>query len=495
MGASQSMPKHSDTTTVEDEKLIRVGQQDSSAKEPLSVDGSISLKNVDAWEHEASNDLKVQLARTILVDTDFKSVLAAREARVADTHIFNLQLDFKTEPITNQKSSGRCWLFATTNVLRHAIMQKLALKEFQLSQSYLFFWDKLNKSNYYLEQMIATAGLPLDDRVVNHLMDEVLSDGGQWDMAVNLLESYGVVPQPVYPESYSSSSSSNLNKLIKLKLREHGLILRRLNASIRESDAQEDLIMAVRAKKEELMAEIWSIMTSTLGVPPRPDSKFTWDYYDKNGKPNSWSGTALEFYRAFTSKEYPPAESFSLIHDPRNAYKKLYTVDKLGNIWGGRPVLYVNTEIDDLKASVIKLLKAEQPVFFGCDVGQFSDRDAGIMDTSLHKPSLENAFNISLGMTKAERLQTNESQMTHAMAITGAHIDPSTGFATRYRVENSWGSEPGEKGYFVMTDAWFDEFVYQVVVPKKLAPRELVQVFEEGEKIILPPWDPMGALA
>ena len=151
----------------------------------------------------------------------------------------------------------------------------------------------------------------------------------------------------------------------------------------------------------------------------------------------------------------------------------------------------MNTEIDDLKASVIELLKAGQPVFFGCDVGQFSDREAGIMDTSLHKASIENAFNITIGMTKAERLQTNESQMTHAMVITGAHVDPSTGRAARYRVENSWGPEPGDKGYFVMTDTWFDEFVYQVVVPKKLAPEELVDVFEAGEKIVLPPWDPM----
>ena len=140
------------------------------------------------------------------------------------------------------------------------------------------------------------------------------------------------------------------------------------------------------------------------------------------------------------------------------------------------------------------MLKAGQPVFFGCDVGQFSDRDLGIMDTSLHKPGFENAFNISFGLTKAERLQMNESKMTHAMVITGANIDPATGRAIRYRVENSWGPEPGEKGYFVMTDEWFDEFVYQVVVPKELAPKELVEVFESGEMVILPPWDPMVSI-
>ncbi|THH05041.1 hypothetical protein EW145_g5087 [Phellinidium pouzarii] len=483
--------------------------------EPLSADGTISLKNVKGWEDKAAKDPKIQLARTILVDTDFQSALASRSARIADQHVFNLQLDFVTDPITNQKSSGRCWLFATTNVLRYSVMQKLDLKEFQLSQvlrsfaslssssaltlsqSYLFFWDKLNKSNYYLELAIKNADLPLDNRVVDYLSDDLISDGGQWDMAVNLLETYGIVPQPIYPESYSSSASKNLNTLLKLKLREHALVLRRLVSSLRASANSDEatILKTVRAKKEELMSDVWTIMTSTLGLPPRPEDRFTWDYYDKDGKPKSWTGTPTEFYKTFTSKQYPPSQSFSLINDPRNEYKKLYTVDSLGNIWGGRPVLYVNTEITDLKNAVIRQLKAGQPVFFGCDVNQFSDRTLGIMDTGLHKSALEDAFSISLSLTKAERLQTHESSMTHAMVITAVHVDPATGAPVRFRVENSWGADPGERGFFVMTEAWFDEFVYQVVVPKALAPRELVKVFEGGERVVLPPWDPMGSLA
>jgi len=291
--------------------------------------------------------------------------------------------------------------------------------------------------------------------------------------------------------SFSSSSSAALNSLVKLKLREHALVLRRLVESLSSVD-YETMKQTVRAKKQELMSEIWSIMTATLGVPPLPNADFTWDYYDKDGKPHTWTGTPREFYKAFVSKQYPPADSFSLINDPRNAYKKLYTVDKLGNIWGGRSVLYVNTEIDDLKAAVVKMIKAGQPVFFGCDVGQFSDRVGGIMDTALLQ--YENAFNISLNLTKAERLQMNESQMTHAMVISAVHVD-GAGKPIRYKVENSWGEDVGDKGYFVMTDAWFNEFVYQVVVHKALAPKELVKVYESGEKVVLPPWDTMGALA
>ncbi|EIW63272.1 peptidase C1B bleomycin hydrolase [Trametes versicolor FP-101664 SS1] len=461
---------------------------------PLSVDGSLSLSNVDAWEDDVTQSPKLQLARTILNHTNIRETLTSRSSYIADAHVFNTELEFKTSPITNQKSSGRCWLFATTNVLRYNIMKKLNLSEFQLSQSYLFFWDKLNKSNYYLELAIQHADLPVDDRLVYYLADELISDGGQWDMAVNLLETYGVIPQPLYPESLHSSLSSPVNTLLKTKLREHALILRDLSASLRADPAisADAALRALRSKKEALLKEVYVVMSATLGVPPRPDEKQTWDYYDKDGKPGSWTGTPREFYKAFAYDKYSPADSFSLINDPRNEYGKLYTVDKLGNIWGGRPVLYVNTEIENLKQAVVKQLKAGQPVFFGCDVGQFSDRNAGVMDTALFE--YEAAFDIKFGLTKADRLHTSESSMTHAMVISGVHLD-AAGRPARYKVENSWGDVPGDRGYFVMSDAWFEQFVYQVVVPKALAPKDLVAVFDKGEAQTLPPWDPMGSLA
>jgi len=199
------------------------------------------------------------------------------------------------------------------------------------------------------------------------------------------------------------------------------------------------------------------------------------------------------FFDQFALKPYSPVECFSLINDPRNEYSKLYTVDKLGNIWGGRPVLYVNTEIENMKSVVVKMIKAGVPVFFGCDVGKFSDTATGIMDTALFEYS--SAFDIELKLTKAQRLQMCESAMTHAMVITGVHIDLITGQPVRYKVENSWGDHIGKDGFYVMTDSWFEEYVFQVVVPKALAPKELVQVYESGEKVVLPPWDPMGTLA
>ncbi|KAI6000615.1 peptidase C1B bleomycin hydrolase [Pisolithus albus] len=463
---------------------------------PKSSNGSISLSNVEAWEATASADPKIQLARTVLAHSNIKTTLTSRETRIAVPHVFSHEVEFHTGPVTNQKSSGRCWLFATTNVIRYEVMKKLKLKDFQCSQSYLFFWDKLNKSNYYLELSIENAHLPLDDRLVNFLATDLISDGGQWDMVVNLLETYGLVPLPLYPESFHSSASSSLNKLLKLKLREHAITLRSLSATLRTNSSftSEQISAMLRAKKEQLLQEVYTIMTATLGVPPKPDTPFTWEYYNEDGKYSKWEGTPLEFYKAFTTK-YTPSECFSLINDPRNEYNKLYTVDKLGNVWGGRPVLYVNTASTELKAAVVRSIKAGQPVFFGCDVNQFSDssRDIGIMDLDYHQ--YQQAFNIQLSLTKAQRLQTNESSMTHAMVISGVHVDEKTGSPIRFKVENSWGEESGHKGYMVMSDKWFDEFVYQVVVHKSLASKELVRVFESGEPTVLPAWDPMGALA
>ncbi|KAG6862199.1 hypothetical protein C0995_002129 [Termitomyces sp. Mi166 len=495
MGSAPSKQQPPSIPTVHDEKRAQLSADlvadmtSLSVALPVSPDGSLTKSTIASWESDAASDSKTVLARTILQHSNITTALTSRPARISDVHVFNNVIDFKTGPVTNQKSSGRCWIFASTNVFRYAVMKALKLSDFQLSQSYLFFWDKLNKANYYLELSIQHADLPIDDRLINHLSGDLVSDGGQWDMIVNLVERYGLVPQVVFPESTHSSLSGPLNTLVKTKLREHALILRRLSSSLRASFVPEDILVStLRAKKEDLVKEIYIILTATLGVPPAADESFTWEYADADGKFGKWKGTPLEFAKAFASKPYPVSESFSLINDPRNPYSKLYTVDKLGNVWGARPVLYVNSEIDNLKSVVVKSIKAGHPVFFGCDVGKFSETAGGIMDTALFQYEL--AFDITLGLTKAERLQVNESAMTHAMVISGVHLDDN-GKPIRYKVENSWGDANGDKGYFVMTDAWFEQFVYQVVVPKAYIPKALVEVYESGEKVVLPPWDPM----
>ncbi|KAG8898593.1 hypothetical protein FRB99_007337 [Tulasnella sp. 403] len=515
MGSSQS--KQADAPEL-DEKLSANLNGDSdlvtrlanvSLEAPSSTDGSLTYGELKAWDSEANKDPKVALSRTVLDHTDMSSALISRSAKIADAHVFNTRLTYQADPITNQLSSGRCWLFASTNVIRYDLSQKLRLKEFQLSQSYLFFYDKLEKSNYFLELSIELADLPLDSRLVSHISSDPIGDGGQLDMAVNLLEDcpqellrhqrYGVVPQSLYPESYSSSYSSRLDRLLTTKLREYSLSLRALvsNAELHFShldgvQRKERVLAVARKKKEEYMSEVYRILTVTLGVPPKPDEKFTFEYYDVDEKFHTYVGTPVEFYKQHKNPKYSLSDSFSLVNDPRNPFATLFTVDKLGNVWGGRPVTYVNTTSEKLKDAVIASIKAGHPVFFGCDVGQSSHSGFGIMDTSLYE--YENAFNIKLGLTKAQRLQTGESAMTHAMVITAVHLDDQ-GKPVRYRVENSWGPAVGDKGYFVMSDSWFDEFVYQVVVPRKLAAAEHIKVLDGGNPHIYPPWDPMGTLA
>ncbi|KAF9790893.1 peptidase C1B bleomycin hydrolase [Thelephora terrestris] len=461
-----------------------------------SASGALVQTLIENWESQIVSDPRIRLSRTVLASNDIHSSLLNRTAQISDPHVFNHVIDFKTSPRTDQKSSGRCWLFATTNVLRYQVMTKLNISEFELSQSYLFFWDKLHKANYYLELAIENAEKPLDDRLIYFLSDtaNLSRDGGQWDMVVNILEQYGVVPKNIYPESYSSSYSRPLNELLQTKLREHAMILRELYTSLKADNPNREVsLTTVRARKEELMKEVYTIITATLGVPPPANEKFVYDYYDKDNKSIKWVGTPVEFYRNVASGDYPPSDSFSVINDPRNEYGKLYTVEKLGNVWGGRPVLYVNTEINTLKNTVVELIKAGIPVFFGCHVEKHSSSTLGIMDLNLF--DYETAFNIKFGLTKKQRLESRDSDMTHAMVICGVHIDLDTGKPVRYKVENSWGDTSGDKGWFMMTDDWFSEYVYQIVVPKALAPKDLVKVYEDGNPTVLAAWDPMGALA
>lgn len=340
MGSTSSKPvdsQHSEHNEINEKTLHTQHIQSSlstfslSDTTPLAPQGELTLDRLAAWENDLADNSKAQLARTILAHTNIQTALVSRSATVADTHIFSHEVDFKTGPVTDQKRSGRCWLFATTNVLRYEIMKKLSLQEFQLSQvscnfppstfvflivlqSYLFFYDKLNKANYYLELAIENAHLPVDDRLVNFLAGDLISDGGQWDMAVNLLETYGVVPQSIYPESTHSSSSGPLNSLLKSKLREHSLILRRLSVDLKERSMNDNAAVNIlRAKKETLMKEVYAIMTATLGVPPLPDKKFKWEYY-ANGKFNSWEGTPVEYFQTFASKPYQVSNSSSPVY-------------------------------------------------------------------------------------------------------------------------------------------------------------------------------------
>jgi bleomycin hydrolase len=435
-----------------------------------------------------------RLALAALSSNAANAVLSSRSTAIADTQKFNIAIPTEGSPITNQASSGRCWLFASTNVFRIAIMKKYKLSEFQLSQSYLFYWDKIEKANYFLESILDTKDDAIDSRIVQALMASPVGDGGQWDMVANLVQKYGLVPHSLYPDSYNATNSSTMDRLITTKLREDAVRLRAIASS---SLTPECIKATIASEKEKMLREIHLILTLMLGPPPPPDKAFTWEYYDKEGHLCTLRTRPTAFAKELSDSRTMRALSgtdvhqlFSLVNDPRNPYNRLLSVERLGNVWNGRPVTYVNVDMKTMKEACIAMLKRGMPIFFGSDVGKYSDSTKGIMDTDLYEYEL--GFNIKLGMSKAERLQTGESQMTHAMVLTAVHV--IDGKPIRWRVENSWSDRVGDKGYFVMSDAWMDEFVYQAVVDPSVVSSTVRKVLEQKPKM-LPLYDPMGALA
>lgn len=395
-------------------------------------------------------------------------------------HQFSVSVD--SGEATSQKQSGRCWMFAALNVMRLEVMEKLNLASMELSQSYPLFFDKLEKSNYFLENILETLEEPTDGRLLCWLLSAPLGDGGQWDMFANLVRKYGVVPKDVMPESKASSATKELNHYLTAKLREFACLLR-------TGYAEGKPLPALRAQKQEMMATVYRMLCISLGQPPR---RFTWQTRDKKGNFVRLEDiTPQQFFGQYVGMELE--RYVSLINAPTadKPFERTYTVRFLGNVAEGNRVKYLNLTADCLKQAAIAQLKDGKAVWFGSDVGQFLLREEGLM--TLDTVRLEELFDTSFGMTKAQRLEYGESLMTHAMVLTGVDLD-AEGRPLRWRVENSWGKDVGKEGYFVMSDDWFTQYTYQVVVDQRyLAPAQRGLLAQPP--IVLHPWDPMGSLA
>jgi bleomycin hydrolase len=400
--------------------------------------------------------------------------------------LFNYQLTFSTEiktpNITDQKSSGRCWIFAALNALRISAIKKMNLKDFELSQSYLMFYDKLERANYFLENIIKTLDEDVNSRIIMWLLENCMEDGGQWSMFSSLIKKYGVVPKEVYPESISSSATNLMNTHISEKLREYASVIR---ANYQNNKSIEKL----RELKNQMLEEVHNMLLIHNGIPPK---QFYWNYTDKDDKfhSNNKEITPIEFKNKFIDCNLD--EYVSLINCPTRdkEFNKHYTVDFLGNVVGGDDISYVNVAIDIIKKAVIKTLKTGNAVWFGCDVDKNISMDKGILDTDIF--TFEELYNVQFKMTKGESVEFGNSKMTHAMLITGVHEEVNK--IVRWKVENSWGEKKGKKGFLVMGDKWFDKYVYQVVVPKKNIDINISKILED-KPIKLNPWDAMGSLA
>lgn len=440
----------------------------------------LSIDKINEYEKEFLEDKRNIVAMNAATYNGVQKV--ARDVNALKDEPFAFNVDIKNGDVTNQKQSGRCWMFASMNVLRNIVIKKFNLENFELSQSYTLFWDKLERCNYYMEAVIEKANEPLEDRVMDYLMSDLLSDGGQWDMFVNIVKKYGLVPKYAYPESQTSSATVQLNKYLCK-------ILRKYTTELRDA-VQNEGVKKARELKEEVLKDVYNVLTSTLGQMPE---KFDVVLHDKDGKLIEDKGMdAHSFFDKYIGVEID--QYISLINSPTEdkPFNQTYTIKYLGNIIEGKIVKHLNLPIEELKKAAVKQLKDGYPVWFGCDVGRSSvvEDERAMLDTKA--VDYEALFNVDLKLSKEDALDYGYSMMTHAMTFTGVQMNGNE--PLRFKVENSWGEKFGYKGHFVMTSDWFDQYVYQVVVNKKYLTEKSRKDYEKEPKE-LKPWDPMGSLA
>ena len=441
----------------------------------------ISISDIKKFKKEFDSCNHCKNTMNGLTRSKLEDVSMNWESFRSINHNYSNVIKGEIKKVTNQKASGRCWGFAALNLMRIDLAKKYNLENFEFSQSYFMFYDKLEKSNYFLENILKTLDLEYNDRLIMWLLESPIQDGGQWDMFVNLIEKYGIVPQTVMPESLHSSSSRSMNQLITRTLRKFASVLR--------LEYQNGVSLSeLRKIKIDMMSSIYNKLCSFIGRPP---NSFDWEVTDKKNKFLRYENIKpIDFYKKFLSTKLK--DKVCLIHCPMSNKKMntLYTVSYLGNVVEGQPIRYLNVSIDEMKKFSIKSIKADEAVWFGCDVGKKFHRNLGVMDNDLY--DYESLLGIDTDMNKKTRLEYGDSQMTHAMLFTG--VDIKGGKSTKWRVENSWGNKSGDKGYFLMTDDWFSEYNYEVVIDKKYLSKKILDLFNKNV-IELNPWDPMGALA
>jgi bleomycin hydrolase len=440
---------------------------------------ALSYEHITTFQQNFRTNPAYRLAQNAVTQTSVDDIALNRDIVTSIDHSFSTTLD--TWSVTHQKRSGRCWMFAGLNLFRPGAMARMNLKDFEFSQNYLLFWDKLEKANYFLEAILETADRSADERTVHWLLGNLLSDGGQWNMFVNLIHKYGVVPKSAMPETESSSNTARMNAILKEKLREGARTLRDAIACGATADD-------ARETKQAFLQVIYRILAIHLGTPP---ATVDWQWLDKDRAfHRDGTLTPQEFAAKYIT--LPLDEYVCLVHDPRDTspYGRTFTVEYLGNVWEGGLTRYLNVEIDVLKDIAQRTLLDGEPVWFGCDVGKMLRRDTGIWDANLF--DYASVYDTAFTLNKAGRLVYCQTQMTHAMLFTGVDIVDTT--PRRWRVENSWGEENGQKGFYLMNDSWFDEYLFEIAARKSYLPAALRAALEE-EPIMLPAWDPMGSLA
>lgn len=455
------------------------GEKEMLMSSENKVDRSLTFDQITQFKNVFDTSETSSLMQNVVTQRDVNEVALNRGIVTESVHSFSNLLDDWS--VTNQARSGRCWMFAGLNMFRVESKDVLNVKEFEFSQNYLMFWDKIERANFLLEAIIDTADKPIDDRTVSWLLQRGVEDGGQWDMFVSLVKKHGVVPKSVMPETESSSNSMRMNSMLNYQYRQGA-------KKIRDLYAQESGVDDMRESKKDTLSAMYQILAIHLGSPP---DQFFWQWRDKDGDfQRDGDMTPMEFAEKYIVT--PMDDYVCLVHDPRksNPYGKTFTIQYLGNVVDGPPIKYINVSIDVMKDIACRMIQDGKPVWMGCDTGKQMHRDLGIWDAELF--DYPGVYETEFSMDKSERLEYHQTRMTHAMLFTG--VDLVDGKPRRWRVENSWNDKVGDKGFCLMNDSWFAEYMFEISAPKSYLPKDILDAWND-EPIILPPWDPMGSLA
>ena len=444
----------------------------------ITKDGGLSMQQINMLRGSYQSNPTNKALRNAINSNDISKLAVNYDNNTAfDEHLSNT---VPSKAITNQESSGRCWMFTGMNVLRNKAIRKYDLPaDFQFSQCYTFFWDQLEKANLFLQSILDTRAKSMEDETVQWLFKNPIGDGGQFTGVANLMTKYGVVPKEAMPETYNSNHTSRMSELIKLRLREDGLRLRQMANNKGTTEAK------LQAAKMEMLETIYRMLAYTLGEPP---TEFTWTQRNSKGEIVSTEKyTPMSFFNKFVNEDF--STYYMVMNDPTREYYKVYEIEYDRHVYDGQNWKYLNLPMPEIANMAIASIKDSTMMYFSCDVARFLDRDKGYMDINNYDYGA--LFGTTFGMDKKERISTYASGSSHAMTLCGVDLD-ANGKPTKWMVENSWGSNRGHNGFLIMTDQWFNEYMFRLVVESKYIPSATLKLFDQ-KPILLPAWDPLFA--
>ena len=436
--------------------------------------GKLTDKNISELRASFKKDNYMNAVTNAVSNNNITDLALNRKTLGKTDHFFKHKVNVKG--ITNQYKSGRCWMFTSMNVLRPKVIEKFNLKEFEFSYNYLYFWDILEKSNLFLENVITSSDKPFGDRKVDWLFSAPVGDGGVWNSFTNLVKKYGIAPKDAMPETNSSNNTGSMRSIIKRLLRQGGVELRKLHS---EKKSSKEIAKA----KFEIIKSIYKVLAINLGEPP---VKFNWTYTTKKDSIVTENNlTPKSFLKKVVDVNFD--DYVLMMDDPTREYYKLYEIEYDRNVLEGRNWKYINLPASQIKKYAVESIKANEAMYFSCDVGKQLNRKEGLL--SLDNYDYESLFNIKYTMNKKERILSKDSGSSHGMCLVGVDTDDK-GKVTKWLLENSWGSTSGHNGYLTMTDKWFDQYMFRVVVLKKFIDKKTLKILK-SKSTLLPPWDPM----